>query len=411
MSDIKVPALGESVTEATVGSWHKKVGEEVKADELLVELETDKITLEVNAESNGVLGSISAEEGSTVAVGDVLGSIKEGEAGKKLDAKPADESAEETQEEESTKEEKETKDTEDSKVTNDSPKKRTASPAADRIAKEKNIDVNKIDGSGKDGRITKGDVLGQGAAEKGAVGSVTANKGSNRATEAVKMTKLRQRIAQRLKESQNTAAILTTFNEVDMSRVMGMRKKFKDKFLEKHNVKLGFMSFFVKAATAALQEIPGVNAQINNDEVIYHKYCDISIAVGTDKGLVVPVLRNAEKLSFAEIEKGIVALAKKARDGKLTMEDLTGGTFSITNGGIYGSLLSTPIINPPQSAILGMHSINERPVVENGEIVVRPIMNLALSYDHRIIDGKEAVTFLVKIKEFLEHPENLLLEI
>ena len=398
MTDIKVPALGESVTEATVGKWHKKIGESVKADELLVELETDKITLEVNAESDGVLENITAAEGSTVSVGDVLGSIKKGAApSKTIEAQKA-----------ADKEIDDKKTLVQESVITSKADKNIPSPAASRIAQEKNIDVLSVSGSGKDGRVTKADVINASMASSIQVSSSNIK---GRETEVVKMTKLRQRIAQRLKESQNTAAILTTFNEVDMSRVMDLRNKFKDKFLEKHNVKLGFMSFFVKASVAALQEIPGVNAQINNDEVIYHKYCDISIAVGTDKGLVVPVLRNAESMSFADVEKGIVELAKKARDGKLTMEDLTGGTFSITNGGIYGSLLSTPIINPPQSAILGMHSINERPVVVNGQIVIRPIMNLALSYDHRIIDGKEAVTFLVRVKEFLENPEGLLLDI
>ncbi len=387
MSEIKVPALGESVTEASVGEWHKKVGDPVKADDLLVELETDKITVEVNADSDGVLEKIVADTGATVAVGDLLGLFKAGAV-----ASPAKADVKQTEEKTSAKNEPQQI---IAKSTN------MPSPAANKIAKENNIDLGKISGSGKDGRITKGDVLSAG----------NASVSNNREVEVVKMTKLRQRIAERLKESQNTAAILSTFNEVDMSNIMALRNKYKDKFFEKHDVKLGFMSFFVKAAAVALEEIPGVNAQINGDQIEYHKYCDISIAVGTDKGLVVPVLRNAEKLSFAGVETGILDLAKKARAGKLTMEDLTGGTFSITNGGIYGSLLSTPIINPPQSAILGMHSINERPVVVKGEIKIRPMMYLALSYDHRIVDGKEAVTFLVRIKELLENPERLLFEI
>lgn len=395
MSEIKVPPLGESVTEATVGTWHKKEGDAVKEDELLVELETDKITLEVNAESSGVLQSIKVNTGTTVAVGDVLGSVKEGAAASSSSAEK--DAGENKQEEEKTK---------PKTPAADKAEKKVPSPAAGRLAAEKNIGLDQLSGSGKDGRITKGDVM---AAEQkpGKDGSSS----GDRVSETVKMTKLRQRIAERLKESQNTAAILTTFNEIDMSGVMAIRNAYKDKFVEKYQVKLGFMSFFVKAAVVALQEIPEINAQINSDEIIYHKYCDIGIAVGTDKGLVVPVLRDADKLSFAEIESGIADLAKKARDNKLTMEDLTGGTFSITNGGIYGSLLSTPIINPPQSAILGMHSINERPMAIKGEVKIRPMMYTALSYDHRLVDGKGAVTFLVRLKELLESPERLLFRI
>lgn len=410
MSEIKVPPLGESVTQATVGAWHKKEGDAVKEDELLVELETDKITLEVNAECNGVLGAIKADTGATVAVGDALGSIKEGTAAPAASAKDAAKTAEKAPTEEKPEEVEAKPQAPASPHAPDKVEKKTPSPAAGRLAAEKNVDVSQISGSGKDGRITKGDVI-TAEPKSSTASSSSAPVAGDRASEAVKMTKLRQRIAERLKESQNTAAILTTFNEIDMSSVMAIRNAFKDKFVEKYQVKLGFMSFFVKAAVVALQEMPEINAQINGDEIIYHKYCDIGIAVGTEKGLVVPVLKNADKLSFAEIESGIADLAKKARDGKLTMEDLTGGTFSITNGGTYGSLLSTPIINPPQSGILGMHAINERPMVVKGEVKIRPMMYTALSYDHRLVDGKGAVTFLVRIKELLESPERLLFKI
>lgn len=393
MSDIKVPSLGESVTEAIVGKWHKKVGERVKVDDLLVELETDKISLEVNAEADGALEKIDAVEGTKVAVGTKLGSLNEGAVG-------------------------EVKSVEQNKLQQAMPisltqnmvtsKQNIASPAAQRLAQEKNVDLKSIVGSGREGRITKGDILTSSESTGNNKSIPSANE---RKEEKVKMTKLRQRIAERLKESQNTAAILTTFNEVDMSSVMSLRNKYKDLFLKKHNVKLGFMSFFVKAAVVALKEIPAINAEIKSDEIIYKNYCDISIAVGTEKGLVVPILRNADKMSFADIELGVQELANKARDGKLTMEDLTGGTFSITNGGIYGSLLSTPIINPPQSGILGMHAIQDRPVVVNNAVVIRPMMYLALSYDHRIVDGKEAVTFLVRVKELMEAPDRLLFDI
>ena len=382
MSNIKVPPLGESVTEATIGKWHKKEGDSVKADELLVELETDKITLEVTAESSGVLQSISAKEGSVVKAGDVLGAIKAGAAVSSVTSKAPEEKNEPSKE---------------SSHTTDN-----LSPATRKIVAEKNIDTSSISGTGKDGRITKSDIMGE---SNRPTYSAEMQAEDARGEERVKMSRLRQRIAERLKESQNTAAILTTFNEVDLSKIMNLRSKYQDEFVKKNNVKLGFMSFFVKAVVAALKENPIVNAEINGDTIIYKKYYDIGVAVGTEKGLVVPILKDADRLSFAGIEYEIAMLAKKARDGKLSMQELTGGTFSITNGGIYGSLLSTPIINPPQSAILGMHNIVKRAVVIDDKIEIRPMMYLALSYDHRIIDGKEAVTFLSKIKEYVESPE------
>ena len=392
MSEIKVPPLGESVTEATIGTWHKKQGDAVKADELLVELETDKITMEVTAETDGVVESISAQEGATVKVGDVLGSIKAGASSGATAPAKGEEKKAETSEPTPAAEAK-------------SPakgEKDNLSPATRKIAADKDIDTSKVEGTGKDGRVTKGDLLGS-KSEPASGGGIPAEDA--RGEERVKMSRLRQRIAERLKESQNTAAILTTFNEVDLTKVMHLRSRYKEEFVKKHNVKLGFMSFFVKAVVAALKDIPIVNAEISGDTIIYKKYYDIGVAVGSDKGLVVPVIRDADKLSFAGIEYEISMLARKARDGKLSMQDLTGGTFSVTNGGIYGSMLSTPIINPPQSAILGMHNIVKRAVVVDDKIEIRPMMYIALSYDHRIIDGKEAVTFLSKIKEYVEDPE------
>lgn len=392
MSEIKVPPLGESVTEATIGTWHKKQGDAVKADELLVELETDKITMEVTAESDGVLEAISAQEGATVKVGDVLGSIKAGaSSGATAPAKGEEKEAETSTSTPAAEVKAPAKGEKDN-----------LSPATRKIAADKDIDTSKVEGTGKDGRVTKGDLLGS-KSEPASGGGIPAEDA--RGEERVKMSRLRQRIAERLKESQNTAAILTTFNEVDLTKVMHLRSRYKEEFIKKHNVKLGFMSFFVKAVVAALKDIPIVNAEISGDTIIYKKYYDIGVAVGSDKGLVVPVIRDADKLSFAGIEYEISMLAKKARDGKLSMQDLTGGTFSVTNGGIYGSMLSTPIINPPQAAILGMHNIVKRAVVVDDKIEIRPMMYIALSYDHRIIDGKEAVTFLSKIKEYVEDPE------
>jgi len=377
MTEIKVPPLGESVSEATVGKWHKKEGDLVKSGELLLELETDKITLEVNAETDGILEKIQSKEGSTVKVGDILGIIKAGQSSKQSD----------------TKAEAKTPDLHTIKSDN-------LSPATRKIVEEKNIDTTKIIGTGKDGRITKGDLL-----QEAPSNSTRSINTLGRIEERVQMSRLRQRIAERLKVSQNTAAILTTFNEVDLSKIMNLRAKYQEEFTKQNNVKLGFMSFFVKAVVAALKANPVVNAEVDGDTIIYKKYYDIGVAVGTDKGLVVPILRDADQLSFAGIEYEIAMLAKKARDGKLSMEELTGGTFSITNGGIYGSMLSTPIINPPQSAILGMHNIIQRPVAVDGKVEIRPMMYLALSYDHRIIDGKDAVTFLTKVKEYVENPE------
>ncbi len=386
--NIKVPSLGESVTEATIAKWHKKEGDSVQADELLVELETDKINMEINAETSGVLRSIKKDEGSVVKVGDVVGSIEEGEV---TATKKDDDTKEEV-----TSENRENLDS--ATGSNQS----ALSPAVRKIVAEKSIDISQIQGTGKDGRIIKGDVLDK--VPSNILGQQKEIAG-NRDEERVKMSRLRQRIAERLKESQNTAAILTTFNEVDMSKIMAVRTKHQDNFIKKYNVKLGFMSFFVKAVIAALKDIPEINAEIDGIDIVYKNYYDIGVAVGTEKGLVVPVIKGADLLSFADIEKTIIELATKAKEGRLSMDDLTGGTFSITNGGIYGSMLSTPIINPPQSGILGMHNIVKRPVVVDDQIVVRPMMYIALSYDHRIVDGKEAVTFLVKVKEFLENPE------
>lgn len=388
--EIKVPALGESVSEASIAKLYKKVGDAVKVDELIVELETDKVTLEVNAPANGVITEIKVKEGDNVGVGDLVALLKEGAAATASTPAPA---------------KQETKTATTTATVNNS---HPLSPAPKKIAAENNIDTSKVAGTGKDGRVTKGDVLN--AINSGGTQSqTTAN--NEKPVERVKMSKLRQKIAERLKESQNTAAILTTFNEVDMTNVMALRNEYKDIFEKKHGIKLGFMSFFVRAAIAALKEIPAVNAEIDGTDIIYKNFYDIGIAVGSPQGLVVPVLRNADQLSLAGIEGGIVALGTKARDGKLTVADLTGATFTISNGGVYGSLMSTPIINPPQSGILGMHKIQERPMVVNGEIKVRPMMYLALSYDHRIIDGKEAVTFLVRIKELLEDPRRLLLDL
>lgn len=386
MTDIIVPTLGESITTATVAKWFKKEGDAVAMDEPIVELETDKVTVEVNATAAGALGAIAAAEGAEVEVGGILGSIKAGAAG----SSPA--KAEAPQQ----------------STTSNQPSTNKVMPSASKVAADKGVDTSTIAGTGKDGRVTKGDVLGADSAAPAA--AAPAAKGGN-VEERVKMTKLRQTIAKRLKESQNTAAMLTTFNEVDMSEVMALRKKYQDKFVEKYGVKLGFMSLFTKAAVNALQEIPAVNASIEGDEIVYKKYYNIGVAVGTKQGLVVPVIKNCEDKNYADIEIAIAEAGKKARDGSLGMADMVGGSFTITNGGIFGSMLSTPIINPPQTGILGMHNIVERPVAVNGQVVIRPIMYIALSYDHRLIDGGEAVTFLVKIKEAIENPERLLLGI
>lgn len=391
--EIKVPALGESVSEAAIAKLHKKVGDAVKADELIVELETDKVTLEVNAPAAGVISDLKVKEGDNVKVGDLIALMQEGGASIAVKAAPAAAS------------------------TNNAPvqtqnSQHPLSPAPKKLAVENNVDVSKIAGSGKDGRVTKGDVLG--ALASGDASSANSNlvgMTEGKQVERVRMSKLRQKIAERLKESQNTAAILTTFNEVDMTEVMALRNQYKEVFEKKHGAKLGFMSFFVKACVTALKEIPAVNAEIDGTDIIYKNFYDIGVAVGSPQGLVVPVLRGADKLNLAGVEKGIVELGNKARDGKLTLPDLAGATFTISNGGVYGSLMSTPIINPPQSGILGMHKIQDRAMVINGEIKVRPMMYLALSYDHRIIDGKEAVTFLVRVKELLEDPRRLVLDL
>ncbi|MBP7710120.1 MAG: 2-oxoglutarate dehydrogenase complex dihydrolipoyllysine-residue succinyltransferase [Rickettsiales bacterium] len=382
--EIKVPALGESVSEAAIAKLHKKVGDSVKADELIVELETDKVTLEVNAPSAGVISDLKVKEGDNVKVGDLIALMQAGGAAVVAKAAPAAAAP----------------------VQSSAPAQ-FLSPAPKKLAAENNVDTSKISGSGKDGRVTKGDVL---EAISSPAQSAPAVAGA-KPTERVRMSKLRQKIAERLKESQNTAAILTTFNEVDMTAVMALRSEYKDAFEKRHGVKLGFMSFFVKACVTALKELPAVNAEIDGTDIVYKNFYDIGVAVGSPQGLVVPVLRDANLLNLAQVEKGISELGVKARDGKLTLPDLAGATFTISNGGVYGSLMSTPIINPPQSAILGMHKIQERPMVVGGEIKIRPMMYLALSYDHRIIDGKEAVTFLVRVKELLEDPRRLVLDL
>lgn len=408
MADIMTPALGESVTEATVARWTKKAGEAVKKDELLVELETDKVSLEVVAPADGVLASISAEEGATVVPGTVLGVVTEGGAATAAPAVPAAAPAPKAAEPAPAPA---------PAPAAAAPAPATAapvSPAPARVAAENNLDLSKIAGTGKDGRVTKGDALAALEARANApapVAAPAAPRAIHEREERVKMTRLRQTIARRLKEAQNNAAMLTTFNEVDMTTVMALRGQYKDVFEKKHGVKLGFMSFFTKAVVAALKAVPDVNAEIDGTDIVYKNHYDIGVAVGTDKGLVVPVVRDADTLSLAEIEKAIGALGKKARDGQLAIEDMQGGTFTITNGGIYGSLMSTPILNAPQSGILGMHAIKERAMVVNGKIEIRPMMYLALSYDHRVVDGQGAVTFLVKVKEALEDPQRLLLEL
>ena len=406
MADIMTPALGESVTEATVARWTKKAGEAVKKDEILVELETDKVSLEVASPADGVLSAIGAEEGATVVPGTVLGVVTEGATASAAPAapKPA----------EAPKPAPAPAAAPAPAPAASAPAAAPVSPAPARIAAETGLDLSKVAGTGKDGRVTKGDALAAleaRAAAPAPAAAPAAPRALHEREERVKMTRLRQTIARRLKEAQNTAAMLTTFNEVDMSAVMALRAQYKDVFEKQHGVKLGFMSFFVKACVAALKAIPDVNAEIDGQDVIYKNHYDIGVAVGTDKGLVVPVVRDADVLNLAGIEKTIGDLGKRARNGQLAIEDMQGGTFTITNGGIYGSLMSTPILNAPQSGILGMHAIKERPMVVNGKIEIRPMMYLALSYDHRIVDGAGAVTFLVKVKEAIEDPQRLLLEL
>ena len=391
--EIRVPALGESVTEATIAKWFRQAGEAVKADEPLVELETDKVTVEVPAPASGKLSSIDAAPGTTVNVGALLGMIEEGAAGaappkaaeapKKAEAPaPAAKAAE-----------------------------APLSPAVRKMVEENKVDTSSVTGTGKDGRLTKGDVIAH--LEKPAAPAPAPAPAPSDATreERVKMSRLRLTIARRLKDAQNTAAMLTTFNEVDMTATMALRNQYKELFEKKHGVKLGFMSFFVKACIQALKEIQAVNAEIDGDDIVYKNFYHIGVAVGTEKGLVVPVLRDADMLSFAGIEKTIAEYGKRARDGQLQIAEMQGGTFTISNGGVYGSLMSTPILNAPQSGILGMHKIQERPVAVNGQVVIRPMMYLALSYDHRIVDGKEAVTFLVRVKENLEDPQRTILDL
>lgn len=416
--EITVPVLGESVSEATVAKWLKKVGDSVAMDEPLLELETDKVTLEVNATSAGTLAEIVAEEGATVEVGALLGTLSDG-AGAPA-AKPAESKPE-------AKAEPAPAPAPAAPAAPAAEQHDTLSPAVRKLIDDNKLKASDIQATGKDGRLTKEDVLRylesrptqMPAAPAPAPAAKPASKPAVPAgpraraeqEERVRMTRLRQRIAERLKEAQDTAAMLTTFNEVDMTNLLAVRNSYKDVFEKKHGVKLGFMSFFVKACITALQELPAVNAEIEGTDIIYKNYYDIGVAVGTPSGLVVPVVRDADKLNFAGVEKTIGALGKKARDGKLSMEELSGGTFTISNGGVYGSLMSTPIINPPQSAILGMHKTQERPMVVNGKIEIRPMMYLALSYDHRIIDGKEAVTFLVRVKECIEDPQRILLDV
>jgi 2-oxoglutarate dehydrogenase E2 component (dihydrolipoamide succinyltransferase) len=428
--EIVVPALGESVTEATVAKWFKSPGDPVEMDEPLVELETDKVAVEVNAQAAGVLSEIAADAGTDVEVGARLGSIEEGA---KAESKPAAKPEAKAEAKPEAKVEApaaaanqakpEPKTEAPAAPAPEKPKPAAPisadgdvllSPAVRKLVEENDLNPAEIPATGKDGRLVKGDVLAylEGGAEPAeAKGETQVPAPAGPREERVKMTRLRRRIAERLKESQNTAAMLTTFNEADMSAVMETRARVQDAFVAKHGVKLGFMSFFVKACVVALKEIPEVNAEIDGEDIVYKNHYDIGVAVSTEQGLVVPVLRDADTKGFAEIEAEIIDLATRARQGKLGIDDLSGGTFTITNGGIYGSLLSTPILNPPQSGILGMHSIVKRPVCEGDDVVVRPMMNLALSYDHRMVDGREAVTFLVRVKQCIESPDRILLDV
>ena len=424
-TEIRVPTLGESVSEATIGRWFKKAGDPVKADEPLVELETDKVTLEVNAPAAGVLAEITAKDGETVTPGALLGQISEGggaAAAPRAEAKPVAAPAAATAKQAPAASRAAAAATNGGSQSQPAaPTQMPPAPSAAKLAAERGIDTGAIAGSGKRGQVLKGDVLAftppsapaQAPAPAPAPAQMRAPSPPDDAAreERVRMTKLRQTIARRLKEAQTNAAMLTTFNEVDMSAVMGLRSQYKDLFEKKHGVKLGFMGFFVKACTQALKEIPNVNAEIDGTEIVYKNFCHIGVAVGTDKGLVVPVVRDADRKSIAEVEKAIADFGRRARDGQLKIEEMQGGTFTISNGGVYGSLMSTPILNAPQSGILGMHKIQERPMVVGGKIEIRPMMYLALSYDHRIVDGREAVTFLVKVKDVLEDPARLILDL
>jgi len=416
-TDVKVPALGESITEATIGQWLKSPGDAVALDEPIASLETDKVSVEVPSPVAGTLAEQLFKEGDTVAVGAILARVGEGAAVAASAAPAAPTAAEPAPAAETPDASAEAA--------------MRLSPAVRRAVLEAHVDPSAIKGSGKDGRLTKDDVLAAAKNKETApapAGAVVESKATpppptapasagaqapagDRREERVKMTRMRQTIAKRLKDAQNTAALLTTFNDVDMSAVMDARGRYKDLFEKKHGIRLGFMAFFVKAVALAAKDIPAVNARIDGDEIVYHDYLDVSVAVSAPKGLVVPVVRNADAMSFAEIEKAIAAFGKKAKDGTLTAEDMKGGTFTISNGGVFGGLLSTPIINPPQSAVLGMHRIEDRPVVRDGAIVVRPMMYLALSYDHRLVDGREAVTFLVRVKEAIEDPTRLLIDL
>ncbi len=412
MTEIRVPTLGESVTEATIGRWFKKAGDAVAVDEPLVELETDKVTIEVPAPSAGVLGEITAKDGETVAVGALLGQISEGATGAKPAAAPAKAAAPAAPPPAAAP----------AAPPKIAPSDAPLAPSVRKLSAESGVDAATVPGSGKDGRVTKGDMLA--AIEKAASAPTPVNQPAAAVQvrapspaddaareERVKMTRLRQTIARRLKDVQNTAAMLTTFNEVDMTHIMAMRAQYKDVFEKKHGSKLGFMGFFTKACVQALKDIPAVNAEIDGTDLIYKNYYHIGVAVGTDKGLVVPVVRDCDHKTISDIEKSIADFGRRARDGQLKIDEMQGGTFTITNGGIYGSLMSTPILNAPQSAILGMHKIQERPMVVAGKVEIRPMMYLALSYDHRVIDGKEAVTFLVRVKESLEDPARLVLDL
>jgi 2-oxoglutarate dehydrogenase E2 component (dihydrolipoamide succinyltransferase) len=380
--EVKVPVLPESVEDAVIAAWHRKPGDTIRRDENLVDLETDKVVLEVPAPADGTVQSIHAEEGDTVHSDDLIAIIEEGVVEAAVETPAIAPAVAGTRAQAP------------SPPATETPR---LSPSARRVAEEEEVDASKVEGTGRGGRVTKADVIN------------FVKGGGSRQEERVKMTRLRSRISERMKEAQNTAAILTSFNEVDLKAVMDLRRKYQEAFIAQHGIKLGLMSFFVKACCEALRKFPVVNASLDGDEIVYHNYQDIGIAVSTERGLMVPVLRNAENMGLADIEKAIGHFAAKARDGSIALEDLQGGTFSITNGGVFGSLVSTPLLNPPQSAILGMHTIKERPVVVDGEIVARPMMFLAISYDHRLIDGKDAVQFLVAIKETLEDPARLLL--
>lgn len=399
-TEIKVPTLPESVADATIVAWHKKPGDAVKRDENLVDLETDKVVLEVPATEDGVMGEILKDVGAVVKTGELLGKLEAGAAGKTA-AQPAQSAPAATK----------TVETKPAETKTESTKAGgPAGPATRRVAAENDLNVEKIVGSGRGGRITPEDVMAEVQKGSTSTGQFVPALGE-RIEKRVPMSRLRARIAERLLAAQHNAAILTTFNEVNLKNIMDLRARYKDTFEKKYNVKLGLMSFFTRAVIEALKRFPAVNASIDGNDIVYHGYYDIGIAVSTDRGLVVPVVRDADRLSFAELEQTIGEFGRKARDGQLSIEEITGGTFTITNGGVFGSLLATPILNPPQSAILGMHKIEERPIAENGQVVIRPMMYIALSYDHRIIDGKESVSFLVAIKEYLEDPARLLLDI